>query len=128
MPGRENVTCRVDIAIVGDTTPTARPFSYFKSCDTFRPRFGQAATTRTGSSIGQTKLNTNTVLVFDWLNLHINHYIKVPAATGIFVEATRAEFILAQAVAVPHLEVVAIMVDLPVFPLSCTGIDGYPAQ
>src|SRR5690554_3291196 len=83
---------------------------------------------RAGGSVGQTKLNTNTVLAFAWLDLHINHYNKVPAATGIFVEATRAEFILAQAVAVPHLEVVAVVVDLPVFPLSCTGIDGYPAQ
>src|SRR5690554_7272213 len=83
---------------------------------------------RAGGSVGQTQVNAYAVLAFGWLDLHINHNIEVPAATGIFVEATRAEFILVQAVTVPHLKVVAIMVDLSIFPLSCTCIDGYPAQ
>ena len=47
MPKRENVTCRAYIAVVSDTALTP-PFSYSKSCDTFRPAVGQYATTATG--------------------------------------------------------------------------------
>src|SRR5690554_6635410 len=83
---------------------------------------------RAGGSVGQTQINTDTVLAFGWFELHINHNIEVPAATGIFVEATRAESILTQTVAIPHFKIVAVVVDLTIFPLCRTCIDGYPAQ
>jgi len=44
---------------------------------------------RAGGSVGQTKVNTDTVLAFAWLDLHIHHHVKVPAATGIFIETGR---------------------------------------
>ena len=48
MPERENIHGRVNIAFVSDTELTACPFSYSKPRDTFRPRIGQGAATRTG--------------------------------------------------------------------------------
>lgn len=49
MPDRENVLGRINItAVVRGTTRTASPVSYSQTCDTSRPRFGQAATIRTG--------------------------------------------------------------------------------
>src|ERR1700751_4885515 len=37
-PGRENVPCRVDVAIVRRPTTGTYPLPYSKICDTFRPR------------------------------------------------------------------------------------------
>src|ERR1700751_1057130 len=46
-PGRENVPCRVDIAIVRRSTAKAYPLPYSKICDTFRPRRREIPTRRT---------------------------------------------------------------------------------
>ena len=48
MPEREDVPCRVDVAVMRGSTRTTGPFSYSKSCDTLRPRPWQSAASRTG--------------------------------------------------------------------------------
>jgi hypothetical protein len=48
MSDRENVLGRVNIAVVTLTTAVTDPFSYSKTCDTFRPRIGLFTATRTG--------------------------------------------------------------------------------
>src|SRR5690606_16065609 len=48
MSRAENVQRSVYITIMNSPAITAFPFSYSKPCDTFRPRVGQTAATRTG--------------------------------------------------------------------------------
>lgn len=241
MPERENVPCRVDIAVVSDTTLTG-PFSYSKPCDTSRPAVGQCAATATGlggvcladfpeddscvsAFVGQHRFQLapagiehglghigfdeflradiahhNQIAAFDQraaelvqgilapvgnpgvdgpdagflagalsngqgrlqipveagvfkhgpiatggygfepqvdthgvlpgrrLGLYIDHHIEIPATTGIFSEATRAETVLAQAEAVPDLEEVSVVVDLAILPARRAGIEWNPAQ
>lgn len=44
----EDIFSSIDISIMYRITPTTNPDSYSKACDTFRPRIGQSAATRTG--------------------------------------------------------------------------------
>ena len=106
MPDRENVLCRIDIAVVRDTTRTARPFSYSKPCDTFRPAVGQSATTATGLG-----------------GVCLVNFLKNNACV-----IALSEFILAEAIAIPHAKVVAVVIVLSIFPLSSSGINRNPAQ
>lgn len=48
MSQTENVFGSIYITIMNSTAITANPFSYSKTCDTYRPRFGQSATNRAG--------------------------------------------------------------------------------
>jgi len=48
MSETENVECSIRITIVYRPARAARPNSYSKTCDTFRPRVRQRAATRTG--------------------------------------------------------------------------------
>ena len=52
MPGRENVACRVDIAVMHRSTVHAAPLSYSKTCDTF----GAAALLSTQNRFGRSTL------------------------------------------------------------------------
>lgn len=57
MPERKNIPGGVNVAIMSDTALTTGPFSYSKTCDTFRPRIGQCATIRAG--LGGVRLINN---------------------------------------------------------------------
>ena len=48
MPRRENVPCRIDISIMRRATLGTSPFSYSKSCSTFRTTLAYTATARAG--------------------------------------------------------------------------------
>ncbi len=83
---------------------------------------------RTGGSILEPEVDTNGILTGWNLSLNLDHNIEVPAASGIFREAAGPETVLRQAVAIPHLEVVAVVVELTVLPLHSTGFERYPAE
>ena len=50
MPRRENVLCGVNVAIMSGSALTTSPFSYSKTCPTFRTACGNSPAARTNLS------------------------------------------------------------------------------
>ncbi len=76
----------------------------------------------------QAQVDADGVLSERGIGLDFNDRVEVPAATGVLGEAAGAELEACQAIAIPHLARVAVVVDLSMLPGSRTGLERNPAE
>ncbi len=93
-----------------------------------KPAVLQFCAIAAGGNVLEAEVDTDCSLPEQRLHLDLDDDIEVPAAARILAEAGRAEPVLAHTVAVPDLEVVPVVVDLPVLPARRSGVDRNPAE